>query len=503
MGTSSPDRTPVADPRHGFSPTVTSIEVGPLPGIYATTLRPEATDSRYPQTSRRPRDRRPGRSLPCASSAARTGPKTFSRCSPTYSEMVAAHGPRVTIVQHRSFGPAPAPQRLADTSVDHTEAQSDTVFKTATSTRQTQSTPGFAFRPLVACPSFAHCQLSDGPRLDPRHQGVGNTAQGDSGWYRGYGPCRICDGCLRVSCIRPRRCREATSSESSRSNLPTICPPKPVGMTPAWPSSSRRGRCSLNPSAPASRRWSGPPRARGRAEHRRRLVEQKSPRIRSSRARWYSTHWKTSASRSIRPSTRQVGLTADIEASYAVCSAVATWQARGVVVNGISSASVANQLSPLQWSGSACGFARPRQAMTSNSSPIRPTGRPAPPGRGLTTQSTSCRESAERLHCMLSSAAAQTVGEQRLGILPPPVPLSDTPHPSPFRLSRQAQIKTLLLEEFEHRVLPTFTLGAASDYAILFEGGGATTPSTSSKARPTSQAAAPARAAASATSGSA
>ena len=39
-------------------------------------------------------------------------------------------------------------------------------------------------------------------------------------------------------------------------------------------------------------------------------------------------------------------------------------------------------------------------------------------------------------------------------------------------VSRQAQIKTLHLEEFEHRVLPSFTLGTAADYAVLFEGGG-------------------------------
>lgn len=43
-----------------------------------------------------------------------------------------------------------------------------------------------------------------------------------------------------------------------------------------------------------------------------------------------------------------------------------------------------------------------------------------------------------------------------------------TPRPP---VARQSQYKWLLLEEFEHRVLPTFTLGAAADYAILFEGG--------------------------------
>ena len=39
-------------------------------------------------------------------------------------------------------------------------------------------------------------------------------------------------------------------------------------------------------------------------------------------------------------------------------------------------------------------------------------------------------------------------------------------------VSRQPQGRRPLLEAFEDRVLPTFSLGAASNYAILFEGGG-------------------------------
>ncbi len=49
---------------------------------------------------------------------------------------------------------------------------------------------------------------------------------------------------------------------------------------------------------------------------------------------------------------------------------------------------------------------------------------------------------------------------------------SATPGALRRHVSRQAQIQTLHLEEFEHRVLPSFTLGDASNYAILFEGGG-------------------------------
>ena len=48
-------------------------------------------------------------------------------------------------------------------------------------------------------------------------------------------------------------------------------------------------------------------------------------------------------------------------------------------------------------------------------------------------------------------------------------PKPRTPRPPVAKRSRD---KRLLLEEFEDRVLPTFTLGAAANYAILFEGGG-------------------------------
>jgi hypothetical protein len=42
-------------------------------------------------------------------------------------------------------------------------------------------------------------------------------------------------------------------------------------------------------------------------------------------------------------------------------------------------------------------------------------------------------------------------------------------HPS---AAWRTQNKKLLLEEFEHRVLPTFTLGSAANYAVLYEGAG-------------------------------
>ena len=47
-------------------------------------------------------------------------------------------------------------------------------------------------------------------------------------------------------------------------------------------------------------------------------------------------------------------------------------------------------------------------------------------------------------------------------------PKARTPRPPVVKRPRS---QWLLLEEFEHRVLPSFTLGAASNYAILFEGG--------------------------------
>ena len=48
-------------------------------------------------------------------------------------------------------------------------------------------------------------------------------------------------------------------------------------------------------------------------------------------------------------------------------------------------------------------------------------------------------------------------------------PKPRTPHPPVVKRSLD---KRLLLEEFENRLLPSFTLGAAANYAILFEGGG-------------------------------
>ena len=48
---------------------------------------------------------------------------------------------------------------------------------------------------------------------------------------------------------------------------------------------------------------------------------------------------------------------------------------------------------------------------------------------------------------------------------------SSIPHALRRHVSGQRQLRALHLEEFERRVLPTFTLGAAANYAILFEGG--------------------------------
>ena len=45
-------------------------------------------------------------------------------------------------------------------------------------------------------------------------------------------------------------------------------------------------------------------------------------------------------------------------------------------------------------------------------------------------------------------------------------------HATGRSLSKQLRHTMILLEAFEDRVLPSFTLGAAANYAILFEGGG-------------------------------
>ncbi len=51
---------------------------------------------------------------------------------------------------------------------------------------------------------------------------------------------------------------------------------------------------------------------------------------------------------------------------------------------------------------------------------------------------------------------------------PRQAPKPRTPRP---RVVKRSRYQRLLLEKFEHRVLPSFTLGAAANYAVLFEGG--------------------------------
>ena len=102
------------------------------------------------------------------------------------------------------------------------------------------------------------------------------------------------------------------------------------------------------------------------------------------------------------------------------------------------------------------------------------TTRDVPPRRGWASPSTGFLLFMERRHRMspqwwLRSSMSSVRGFFRRWLR--------TPTPRTFRNSvvRRHQGKRLFLEALEDRVTPTFSLGAAANYAILYEGGGGNT----------------------------